>query len=303
MNYKYNFSIIIPHRNSIPFLKNLFDSIPDEEFIEIILVDNSPNQISKEDISIDRKFRLLYSDPSRGAGGARNVGIENASGKWLLFADADDYFSSNAFYVFNSKKDSDADLIYTGMGGVYLDTGEPSDRGDVYTKLVRQFLRDEIPESDLRFKFSSPCCKMVSHDLVREHNLRYDEVTASNDMYFSMLCGYYAKKIEAVDSITYIATVSKGTLTRRRDYAVMSSRFGVYLRYNSFLKKHGYSQYQRSILNFAFSLCRMGIKPTISTLSLLLKYHQNPFIGWRNWFETFKANRDSYEKEKKYIIK
>lgn len=298
-----DYSIIIPHYNSEKLLPQLLSSIPNSSNIEIIIVDNSPIKVVKENIYTDRDFVLLYSDTSRGAGGARNVGIENAHGKWLIFADADDYFSAEAFCVFNSKIDSDADLIYTGMGGIYVDTGERSNRGDGYIKLVKQYLSGEIPETDLRFKFSSPCCKMVRHDLVKIYNLRYDEVTASNDMYFSMLCGYYAKKIEAVDAITYIATVNRGSLTRRRDYTVISARYEVNLRYNRFMKDHGHSEYQRSILNLALSLCKMGIKPAYEAIMLIFKYRQNPAIGYRNWFSTLKRKKVYDKKEKDYIVK
>lgn len=301
--YRYSISVIIPHRNSMALLPKLFSSIPDRDDIEIILVDNSPSKVRKADIKQSRVYSLLYSDPSRGAGGARNVGIENASGKWLLFADADDYFADSAFDVFFSKINSDADLVYTGMGGVYIDTGERSDRGDGYTRLVKQYLANEIPETDIRFKFSSPCCKMVRHDMVKEHLLRYDEVVASNDMYFSMLCGYYAKKIEAVDVISYIATVSRGSLTKRRDYAVISSRYHVNLRYNQFLRKHGYPQYQRSVLNYALTLCKMGINPALETLWGIIKYCQNPFVGYKNWIKSAKVQNVRNKKDEKYITR
>lgn len=301
--FRYSFSVIIPHRNSIQYLAKLFASIPNRDDIEVILVDNSPKKINKNEIGINREYQLRYSDPSRGAGGARNVGIENASGKWLLFADADDFYSTNAFDVFFSKVNSDADVVYTGMGGIYLDTGEISDRGDVYAKLVKQYLAKEIPETDIRFKFSSPCCKMVKHDMVKVYSLRYDEVVASNDMYFSMLCGYYAKKIEAVDEITYIATVSRGSLTKRRDYAVISSRYHVNLRYNLFLRKHGFPQYQRSILNYALSLCKMGLNPALEALWGIIQYCQNPFVGYKNWMKTAKKQKEQDVKDQKYITK
>lgn len=303
MNYNFVFSVIVPHRNSTGTLPRLFDSIPQRKDLEIIVVDNSPTPIKKEDIASKRPFKLLYSDPQRGAGCARNVGIESATGKWLLFADADDFYSKEAFEVFYNKTESDADLIYTGMGGMYLDTGERSDRGDGYTKLVKQFLNKEIPESDLRFKFSSPCCKMVRHDMVNKYGLRYDEVAASNDMYFSMLCGYHAKTIEAVDIVSYIATVSKGTLTKRRDYTVISARYGVYLRYNKFLKNHGYSEYQRSVLNYALSLCRMGVRPAWEAVVLLIKYRQNLFVGYQNWIATLQKKKTRDKVDSKYIVK
>ena len=81
------FSIIIPHRNSVNTLPRLFNSIPDRDDLEIIVVDNSPVPLKREQITTTRTFNLYYSEPNRGAGGARNVGIEQAKGKWFIFAD------------------------------------------------------------------------------------------------------------------------------------------------------------------------------------------------------------------------
>lgn len=297
------FTIIIPHKDSVHFLPKLFSSIPNLDSIEIILVDNSFNKISCKELGIDRPYRLLYSAPERGAGGARNVGIEHAHGKWLIFADADDYFSEQAFDVFFSKVNSEADLIYTCMDGIYIDTGIHSDRGNSYTKLVKGYLSGIIPETDLRFKFSSPCCKMVRHDLIKSYNLRYDEVTASNDMFFSLLCGFYAKRIEAIDKITYIATVSRGSLTKRRDYDVLSARYEVNLRYNKFLRENNYPEYQRSVLYYAISMCKTGIRPTLKVIRLLFKYRQNPCIGYRNWIKTRMKKKRKDIIDKQYITK
>ncbi len=301
MTYTKDFSVIIPHRNSLHFLPKLFSSIPKSEQIEIILVDNSPTPITKEDVGIERDYQLIYSAPERGAGGARNEGIEHANGKWLLFADADDYYTEDAFDVYYSMFNTDAEMVYTEMGGIYADTGEPSNRGEKYVKLVNDYLRGMITEMYLRLEFSSPCCKMVSHDLVQRHHLRYDEVLASNDMYFSMLTGYYAKGIKAIGKITYIATVSKGSLTRRRDKPVIISRFLVYLRYNKFVKEHNLAEYQKSVMNMFYQSCKLGLRSSIHCIALMIQYGQNPFIGCKRWMGSYKRGRLTEKKEIKYI--
>lgn len=297
------FSVIIPHRNSLDFLPKLFSTIPNDDRLEIILVDNSPTPISKGDIAIDREYILLHSGPERGAGGARNVGIENARGKWLIFADADDYFSDTAFDLFFSKADSDAEIIYTCMGGVFLDTGEPSDRGDQFTKKVQGYLNGTLSELDLRTGFASPCCKMVSSSLVKRHSIRYDEVVAHNDNYFSLLSGFYAKKIEAIDSITYIATVNRGSLTRRRDYPVVYSRFWVTLKRNKFLKEHHMADRQGSVMVYLYQALHFGPIVVCKMLLEAFRWRQNIFVGWRRWIRTFANLRKQEKKESKYIVK
>ena len=303
MNYSIVFSIIIPHRNSVNTLPRLLNSIPDRNDLEIIVIDNSPMPLKREQIVTNRTIKLYYSEPNKGAGGARNVGVESAKGKWFIFADADDYFSENAFDLFFSKADSDAEIIYTCMGGVYSDTGEPSNRGDGFTKKVRGYLNGSLSEIDLRIGFPSPCCKMVSSALVERHSIRYDEVVASNDVYFSLLSGYYAKKIEAFDSITYIATVSRGSLTRRRDYPVVHSRFLVALKRNKFLKEHNMSDKQGSVMVYLYQSLPFGPIVVCKMLLEILRWKQNIFIGWRRWFTSFRSLRDLNKAEAKYIIK
>ena len=90
---KIDFSVIIPHRNSIQCLPKLLSTIPATEQVEVLIVDNSPVPITRDDIDSSRAYNLLYSAPERGAGGARNVGIEHAQGRWLVFVDADDYLT------------------------------------------------------------------------------------------------------------------------------------------------------------------------------------------------------------------
>ena len=277
-------SVIIPHCNSIGLLPQLLNSIPDNPQVEIILVDNSPEPISKDIVGVNKDYHLLYSSPERGAGGARNEGLKAASGKWLLFADADDFFSPVAFEFYLSKTEDDADIIHTCPEGMYLDTGEIASRGEVYSQMVKGFLKGEVNEKELRFGFSVPWCKMIRRELVESHNIRFDEIIAGNDIYFSLVCGYYARKIEAFDIVTYVVTVSRGTLTKRRDYRAIKARLFSKLHCNQFLRKNGCSRYQHSIM-FAFvEARRYGIRQFLEFLRMVIKFRQNPFIGWKNWF-------------------
>ena len=304
MTYTKDFSVIVPvYRGAIKFLPKLFDSIPERDGIEIIVVDNSKEPVSREEIQSDRDIIFLHSAPERHAGGSRNDGMNVAKGKWLLFADADDYYTNDAFDVYYSMIDTEAEIVYTGMGGIFADTGEPSNRGDIYARMCHEYCIGERSETSLRIHFSSPCCKMVSHALVERHQLRYDEVVACNDMYFSMLTGYYAKSITVVDKVTYIASVNRGSLTRRRDYAVSMARMKVRLRKNKFLREHGLSAYESSVTKNLYDLFNCGMKATFEGFSLIIRYHQNPFIGASRWFKSYKSMKETESKEKKYIVK
>lgn len=298
-----DFSVIIPQRNALDTIPRLFDSIPQSNNIEIILIDNSPTPIKKEDIGIERDYKLCWSHPQRCAGGARNVGIEEANGKWLIFADADDYFSNDAFDVFNSNVNSEADIIYFCAQGIYPDTGLLSDQADLYTNLVQNFIRDNSTEMNLRLSFHVPWAKMVRKSFVNERNIKYDEVVANNDDFFALNIGYYANKIEAINKTVYFYAVSQGSIMRRRNLHVMKARFEVILRCNQFKKAHGLSAYQGSIMYFLVEARRYGIRAIFQFLSLLISYKQNPFIGCKNWSNTIKKLKIKELQNKKYITR
>lgn len=298
-----DFTVIIPHRNSKETLPRLFKTIPDSPNIEIIVVDNSEIPLTKEEVDVKRTYSLLWSDPKRYAGGARNVGIENARGKWLVFADADDYFTPNAFEDFYKFFDSDVDVVYFGMDGILIETGERSNRGDGFTQLVRKYLSGNCDEYTLRTGFSSPCSKMVRRELVTSHNLRYDEVAANNDDYFAILAGYYARSITAYDSMVYVYVATAGSIMHKRDANTMLVRLEVILRCNQFLKDHNLRKYQGSIAYFMSQALHYDIKTFFRFVSLLFKYRQNPLIGYKNWIHTFKKVRVQDKEEQSYITK
>ena len=94
-------SIIIPVYNVEKFLRTCLDSIVNQTYknIEVICVnDGSPDNslsILNEYASRDRRV-IVINQPNSGASAARNKGIEKASGEWLTFSDADDWWDLDA---------------------------------------------------------------------------------------------------------------------------------------------------------------------------------------------------------------
>lgn len=95
-------SVIIPVYKAETYLRKCLDSIINQTYrnIEIICVnDGSPDNsidILKEYEARDNRI-IVLDEPNRGVSYARNLGIEKASGKWLTFSDADDWWELNAF--------------------------------------------------------------------------------------------------------------------------------------------------------------------------------------------------------------
>ena len=58
----------------------------------------------------------------------------------------------------------------------------------------------------------APWGKMIKRSLIVKHNIRFDEVKYANDVYFSLLVGYYAEKIVVADRVIYILTCRSNSL-------------------------------------------------------------------------------------------
>lgn len=68
------------------------------------------NHTSKDDFP-DVKF-LMNENGNKGAGTCRNIGIDSSDGKWLIFADADDYFMPELYTNLKEYVDKLYDIVY-----------------------------------------------------------------------------------------------------------------------------------------------------------------------------------------------
>ena len=119
------YSFIIPHHNTPDLLLRLIDSIPQREDIEIIVVDDNSDDGKKANITrSDVKTIYIDKEHTKGAGRARNVGMDAATGKWLLFADADDFYKPGFIDVLDEYKDDDIEILYFNINSVNGETLE-----------------------------------------------------------------------------------------------------------------------------------------------------------------------------------
>lgn len=154
-----NYSIIIPHKNIPELLQRCLDSIPRRVDLQIIVVDDN-SDLDKVDFSHfpgmnEECVEVYFTKEGKGAGYARNIGLQHAVGKWLIFADADDFFNCGFLYSIDKYRDSLYDIIYFGVNSVFSDSLKITNRGE----RVNEFVERAILTNDfnpLRFKLYGP---------------------------------------------------------------------------------------------------------------------------------------------------
>ncbi len=206
-----NYSFIIPHRNSPELLKRCVGSIPQRDDVQIIVVDDNSDVNLKPDI--DRKgvtVKLLTKQEAKGAGHARNIGIEMAQGKWLFFADADDYYTDELLQFLIFHKDSNADVIYFNYNRV-------GDGEILPCKIINKSVDLLHSELDtIKFKFNAPWNKMVKRHFVKKYDILFEEVVNGNDMFFTFQVGYMANQIEVENAFIYNYDTSTNGMTNKK---------------------------------------------------------------------------------------
>jgi glycosyltransferase involved in cell wall biosynthesis len=182
---------------------------------------------------------IFHKSPIGGAGGAgvaRNVGLEVAKGRWLVFADADDFLHPVAGYIFDKYADSDADIVFFRHDSVDSTTGEEVRINPTRNRLLEEFeyTRDDTM---LRYMVWVPWGKFISRRLVSGHKLLFDKVRFSNNILFSIKSGYFAEKIVVDRTVLYCNVRRADSLIHegRKDWEAMAQRFEVDYRAAMFL--------------------------------------------------------------------
>lgn len=181
------FSIIIPYKGSPVLLKRCLDSIPKRSDVQVVVV---------EDVW------------GKGAGYARNQGLKIAKGKWLIFSDADDWFSERFDKLLDAYADSDVDVIYFKPKSAM---DEPSER---IKHILNLFEKGD--EKLLRYMYITPWGKFIRRNLVSKNKFFFDEIRWSNDAFFMTEVAVAADKVLVTDDELYIVDEVDGSITHTK---------------------------------------------------------------------------------------
>lgn len=299
------FSIIIPHKNSVDLLSTLLASIPNSLDYEVLIVDDNSDAVYLEklhDMELNGNVRVFYNVKSQGAGKARNLGLRHATGKWILFADADDFFVKDISSLLAVCGKSDADIIYFYVTSIYINTMTTAYRHERYVRLVDAYLESpSVNEDLLRFYFTPPWGKIYRHSLLIEYQILFEEILTGNDMLFSLKAAWTARKIEAHREVLYVVTVSQGSLTTTMSKSHFESRFQAVLQCNDFLRTVDKPRYQMSVLYFLVKSYRFGLCYVCHVAGELRKHHSNIFIGLKKIFAFTSVIRD--RENSRFLVK
>ena len=114
-------TIIIPVYNQEELVIKCLESIPKIPGIEIIVIndgstDNTENNIKKYKANKHRReINLINLEQQHGVSYARNKGLANAHGEYILFIDSDDYIDGKVFNEIYNNDLKIVDIVFYNM--------------------------------------------------------------------------------------------------------------------------------------------------------------------------------------------
>lgn len=312
---KIKVSIIIPVYNVENVLKETLDYLVKQSIkrIEIICIDDGSNdkslEILKEYKSKYKNFKVLQQD-HEGAGAARNKGIKEAKGEYLLFLDSDDIFHKDLCKkTYNRAKLFNSDIVLFRTNRYNESTKKLTEENgtlvDKYIPKEKTFSPKDVKE--VLFQITTPCpwSKLFKREFVLKNNLYFQNTKNANDVFFTLSSLTQAKKIVMLNDrlVTYRvgqannlqATKSKNPVeflkayTKVHDYLIEK---GIYNEYeetyktaaiNSIIFNHTSTKTEESKAEIRKHLFEHGLKDLgldhIERKDLKTKY------SYLNWIE------------------
>ncbi len=215
------YSVIIPVYNAEETLRRCLDSLVGQQFsdYELLIINDGSTDGSD---AICREYANTYScvryfaKENGGVSSARNLGLEQAEGEYILFVDSDDYVSQDYFALLSHTLESNAvDLLmfgYRNFGRISAerDTGEFYEDDEVGAA-------KRISFSMRQYLFSSLWSKVLKRKIIENNGLRFrTDLSIGEDQLFIFSYAMHIQSISSIDALLYNVDVSnENSLSRK----------------------------------------------------------------------------------------
>lgn len=219
-------SVIIPTFNVEKYIKKCVDSVLKQTLkeIEVICVDDgstdSTLKILREYEKKDKRVKVIFQK-NINAGAARNNGLEHASGKYVTFLDADDFFEKEMLAkMFERAEETKAEIIVVDSDVFDDEKGTYADGWPFVKKMIprtKVFAGEKVDKLFLAF-VGWPWDKMFSMDFLRANKLKFQEQRSTNDLYFVYAALVKAKRISVIyEVLAYHRINVKNSISMTRE--------------------------------------------------------------------------------------
>ena len=253
-------SVIVPFYNEEKYLNRCLDSIINQTYndLEILLIDDGSNDnsfnIAKEYESKDSRIKL-YKQNNEGLSSARNKGLDNAQGEYILFVDGNDEIVNTMIYdLYNLLINTNCDIAICSIKEINDDNHLIDNKEEIINIIDNDDKYDMIQKDPIRSVVQwNKLFKKYIFDDIRFPVGKYHE-----DEYVIHKELFKANKIAYTNKQLYLYYRNPNSISLNPD---MKKRYDIVLAYKDrieFFKKKKLDKY----LNNTYCLLKLFVKLT-----------------------------------------
>ena len=302
-------SVILPVYNVEAYIGQCITSLLQQTLkdIEIICINDGSTDnslgILQDYQAKDHRIRIVNQE-NKGAGAARNIGIELAQGQYLSFLDADDYFDKDMLRLaYNRAEEKKADICIYESTLFDNETGEKK-------KCTFSVRKDKLPKSDVfsRAQINSNLFtsimgwawdKLYKKSFVLNNNLQFQEQRTTNDMYFVYASLLKAGRITLLNKPLYFQRRNvKTSLSNSRELSWECFYHALKKVQTELIDMGIYDEYEHDFINYALHSCLWNFnslkEPVAEKLFHKLREEWFEELGILNREETYFDGKAEY---------
>lgn len=195
------FSIIIPIYDAEAYLKDCILSVlrasdHAKSTVEVICVNDGSTDNSLQILSGYKEYISIFNQDNKGVGAARNLGLENASGDWIWFVDADDIIHPLALKYL----EDEICLLTETPQAVFFNLHHGL---GVFEELTRQLRKFDLNEQNQDKVWRTPAYTLFRRELIGD--LRFKNYKIAEDVVFTLeyLSRYQSEWYETEESLYF----------------------------------------------------------------------------------------------------
>lgn len=207
------FSIVIPVYNCEKKLHVGVESILSQTYtdFELILVNDGSKDGSlvacKAYAEKDARVKVI-DQQNAGAGPARNNGILQSSGEYLIFCDADDYYDADALAYFADVSEQKPDLIISSFREFRYDkVGKVVNCGqrimEAQSIVDQKAARNAYIDFRKQSVITAPWGKAYRREIVATNHIEFANLRRCQDVAFNLYFYEHVRSVEVIPQITY----------------------------------------------------------------------------------------------------
>ncbi len=251
-------SVIVPVYNGEAYLERCVDSILGQQYeqIELILVNDGSTdnslEICRQYARQDKRVRVIDKANS-GVSDSRNQGMALAEGKYLQFADSDDWVTADATAMLVEQAERwQCEMViapfYRIVGSLVTENGHIRTEKLI---TIKEFAR-QLMKAPANFYYGVMWNKLYRRDIIMQHQLQCDtEIQWCEDFIFNLNYLCYVKHVYVLQQPMY-------HYVKRKDSLVSSELFNsniykikrrVYTHYRNFFEQMDLYETNRAKIN------------------------------------------------------